>query len=740
MISNNNNNTSLQTKVLADARRATNEYKTHEAMVRDFVENFSSHDTKDPRWGGRKYMANLQKVVDRKAQTMWIDLADVEKHFENEEQELLKACVENTKVYLNFFYDACSQLFPPKSEGAERDDVEEWYKKLVQNNEEAQIPAHVKCKFLVRFLRGNTKPTMMRQIGSSNVGGYVVIQGTVTRNTPVRPRVDVAAYQCNVCLQESYQVVEGETYAPMNECPSDMCKQNKSMGNMQPILSASKLVRCQELSVQEPAREVPTGNVPRTVRVVLIGDNTRTCKVGDGITLGGVYTPVVRAGFAAMKKGPLCEMQFEAHHVQVQKTGESDLISADIEAKIAQEARDGDMYERLAESLAPEIFGHEDIKKALILMLVGGVTRKKEDGMKIRGDMHMLLMGDPGVAKSQLLKHVCLVAPRSVYTSGKGSSSVGLTAAIIRDPTTSEVTLEGGALVMADKGLCAIDEFDKMDEADRASIHEVMEQQTVSIAKAGISTSLNARASVVAAANPIYGRYNLNLPLIKNVALPESLLSRFDLHFILIDKHSADADFQLARHVGHVHQYKKAPGGEADVNHFDGDFIRAYISCARQYEPTVDTELMLSMVNFYAQLRSNERAQVEDERKGYTSPRTLLALLRMSQARARLRLSPRVELHDFEEACRLMEASKESCAPDDGGEKRRVDVEGAIFNVICAEGEKFADGEWMSLVNLERVVLNRGYTRKQLDDVILTYRSLDVLEVMGDMVRFAKEE
>lgn len=213
------------------------------------------------------------------------------------------------------------------------------------------------------------------------------------------------------------------------------------------------------------------------------------------------------------------------------------------------------VYTILSQSIAPEIYGHEDVKKALLLLMIGGLTKRMDEGMKIRGDINVCLMGDPGVAKSQLLKHISTVAPRGVYTTGKGSSGVGLTAAVVRDKMTNEMTLEGGALVLADMGICCIDEFDKMDDSDRTSIHEVMEQQTVSIAKAGITTTLNARTSVLAAANPIYGRYNRALTPSQNINLPNALLSRFDLMFLILDQANLEQDELLARHITYVHRY-----------------------------------------------------------------------------------------------------------------------------------------------------------------------------------------
>ena len=368
------------------------------------------------------------------------------------------------------------------------------------------------------------------------------------------------------------------------------------------------------------------------------------------------------------------------------------------------------------------------MKKALLLLLVGGTGRQLPDGMRIRGDVHVCLMGDPGVAKSQLLKHITSVAPRGVYTTGKGSSGVGLTAAVVRDTMTNEFMLEGGALVLADMGICAIDEFDKMEESDRTAIHEVMEQQTVSIAKAGITTTLNARTAVLAAANPAGGRYNTAWSPQDNINLPAALLSRFDLLWLILDRADVDADTALAQHVLHVHRHLTHPA--LDFQPLPASELRAYVALARRVEPHFPRELTEYVAAAYAELRQEE-AEVGDQAHSYTTARTLLSILRLAEALARLRFAPQVAQSDVDEALRLMKMSKASLL-DETAKSRKGGPGGDPISEIYALLRDLAEQRGVtdiSYTDAVALIAPRAYGTELLDACLEEYESLNVWQL-----------
>jgi len=363
------------------------------------------------------------------------------------------------------------------------------------------------------------------------------------------------------------------------------------------------------------------------------------------------------------------------------------------------------------------------------LLLVGGVN-KNSNGLKIRGNINICLMGDPGVAKSQLLSYIDRLAPRSQYTTGRGSSGVGLTAAVMKDSVTGEMILEGGALVLADQGVCCIDEFDKMMDGDRTAIHEVMEQQTISIAKAGIMTSLNARVSILAAANPAYGRYNPKKSIEHNIQLPAALLSRFDLLWLIQDKPSHDNDRKLAEHITYVHTHLEHP--PLKFKPIDMAAMRKYIALCQQKEPVVPAELTDYITAAYVELRKESRRSQDTT---FTSARTLLSIMRLATALARLRLATRVIAEDINEAMRLMEMSKDTLNVSEAV-KRKSKPSDAIYNIIMgmvptpaqgdSQGTQGFSGATVKMSDIQQRCVAKGFTPEQLSNAIEEYENLNL--------------
>ncbi|KAM0676996.1 DNA replication licensing factor MCM7 [Binucleata daphniae] len=679
----------------------------------------------------------------RKTKDIKIDLTDLFLYDEN----LYKNVIGNTLTYTSLFYKAFDRIFYDDQEITTDDENVMLYHRLARLKEKMPnvkatdvIPGELLRDYEVHFVlddliinkhkEGNTQLqmnnfsffTLLRNLESVKLGKYVLVRGIITKITQTKPSLQLAAYICESCASETYQSVDKDTFIPVLQCNSPKCSIQKIRPTLILKNRASKFTTFQCATLSENTGDMPKGSVPQNIKLHSYGNICGKVKPGDTAYVSGVFVPKKLYGLIHdthilvheiynnieneenIKKCEDCNALKEKKNVdnesidtKLSGTTEHNNVGNDITNTFTKIKNICCLLHNqnynpqiILDSFAPEIYGLENVKKILLLSLISA-PKKESNFMQVRGNINLLLVGDPGTAKSQLLKTITALAPRSVFTTGKGSSCVGLTASVTRDPLTKEMILEGGALVLSDNGVCCIDELDKMNESDRVSIHEVMEQQSISINKAGINANLNARCSIVGAANPIKGVFRNDRSLEWNLGLPVALLSRFDCVCIIKDEVEAEKDRNLAMHISdnflcqenelnnninktdteniqdsllykenELETNKENAQNEENIQNEEKNIastkpsnnlityeqIKQFIEHAKTITPVIPPNLSKILVESFVEKRKNCKT---------ATPRYLLSLIRFTLAHARLRLSENVERIDIDEAIRLLE-------------------------------------------------------------------------------------
>ena len=491
----------------------------------------------------------------------------------------------------------------------------------------------------------------LRQINAEIITKMTSVSGMVVRSSEVKPLAKEVTYKCLDKHISKFTLLDGMSLNASVKCQTPNCKHT----SLAIIPEASRFIDFQILRLQELPEDLPPGQLPHYVNVSIKQDLVDYARPGDRIVLTGIVRiEQERISGVSKSESALYRLRMDGNNVEFiggkgiksSRRTEREEISPDEEKIVKSLAKNPDIYDRLIASFAPHIKGHALFKEAILLLIVGSTQRVLTDGTKIRGDINVFLVGDPGTAKSEMLKFCARIAPRGLYTSGRGSTAAGLTAAVVRD-ASGIFMLEAGAVVLGDQGLVCIDEFDKMRPEDRSALHEVMEQQSASIAKGGIVATLNARTSILAAANPMFGKYDIFKNIYENVNLPIPLLTRFDLVFIVRDIPSQEKDRNIAQHIISQHGFS----GTDTASLIDIDILTKYLSYAKRGEPALTKEAENLIMEFYLKMRN---ISGDDKENMITiTPRQLEGLIRLATARARLLLKNKVEGEDADRAIYL---------------------------------------------------------------------------------------
>ena len=508
----------------------------------------------------------------------------------------------------------------------------------------------------------------LRDINADVINKLLGVSGMVVRSSEVKPFGKKIAYRCLNCNQINLSQLKGLSLRKPQRCL------NCSEKELEMDIENSLFIDFQLVRLQELPEDLPAGQLPHYIEVTILGDLVDQCRPGDRIMLTGViridqeaasFVSGNSSSSSSQIKTSLFKLRMEGNNIEYlggragdKKTRsiERISISAEDEKQIIAMSKKPDIYEKLISSFAAHVYGHEVIKESILLLIVGSVNKKLDDGSARRGDINILLVGDPGTAKSEMLKFAAKIAPRGLYTSGRGSTAAGLTAAVIRDKS-GIMMLEAGAVVLGDQGLVCIDEFDKIKAEDRSALHEVMEQQTCSVAKGGIVATLNARTSILSAANPMYGKYDPYKNITENVNLPIPLLTRFDIIYVIRDIPEKEKDSKIAGHILEIHKDFQKTSQTVAINI---DLLSKYLAFAKLVvEPELTREAVSIIRDYYMKMRN-----VDSDSMITVTPRQLEGLIRLSTARARLLLKEKVEKEDAERSIFLVQRMLETAGVD----------------------------------------------------------------------------